>query len=196
MVTARNGVISRSAKNARPARLTFPSRDAFPTFGLSKGSTRTTTKRTAGQMMAVSFAISAAMKAATEAMSHATEVCDLVLAWMRFWDFLRGLPASDCAPATTRSAYSRYRSKLTSKAPDISGSGTVTHATDSVCAGCSANRVPATNAATRSLSSFQTNSPSKTATNRCFATLSRCHPQEDVSLRIKFRRNQTRKSGR
>ncbi len=153
-------------------------------------------KSPAGQTIAVSFAISAAMKAAAEAMIHAADGRDLELPRICLRDFLCDLPASNCPRADMRTAYSRYRSRLTSKAEDISGSGTVTQATDSVWAGCSANKVVASNAATRSRSSFQTSSPSKTATDRCFTTLSRCHPHGDISLRMKFSLNHNTKSGR
>ena len=149
-----------------------------------------------GQTMAVSFAMSAAMKAAREEMSHAAEDRDVDLLRMCFRDFLCDLPSPGCSRADPRSAYSRYSSRLASKAADIRGSGTVTHATDSVCAGCSANRVPATNAATRFRSSLQTSNPSKTATDRCFTTLTMCHPHGDVPLRMKFSLNHTTKSGR
>jgi hypothetical protein len=69
---------------------------------------------------------------------------------------------------------------------DINGSGTVTHATDSACAGCIANSVAASSPATRSRSSLHASSPSKSATAAWLVMLSRCHPHGDNSLSMKF----------
>jgi hypothetical protein len=147
-------------------------------------------KINAGNMMAVSFASIAAKQAVVEAAIHRLEGCELLVRALR--DFF-STARSEGAFAST---YLRKKSSAPKIPIDISGSGTVTHATDSVCAGCSANKAAASNTAARSRNNFHTSQASSTATATCFVMLSRCHPQGESSLSMKLIRSQRIKIGR
>src|SRR5579862_6562471 len=148
-------------------------------FDLSAGTNTAIAKRIGSKTMAVSFERSAIIKTNTEPISQPTTEWPCLGAFRSLRDFLLDFVV-DGAVLAEDSANLRYKRTLPRIAADISGSGTVTQATDSVWAGCIANRAPASNAAVRSRSNLQTSVPSNTATSKCFAMLSRCHPQGDI----------------
>src|SRR5215471_21622126 len=90
-------------------------------------------RKNTGKIMAVSLANKAARHAPAEASNHQTEglTTTLRMALRRF------LLDRDCEGwlIAIQLKYRRNRSTAARTATDISGSGTVTHATDSVCAG-------------------------------------------------------------
>ena len=102
--------------------------------------------------MAVSFTKSAAKQTDADEIIHAAApvgVDSLLRAVLRDffpWSLMPRNPV----------ACLRYRSAAPNMHADIKGSGTETHATDSVWAGCRANRVAATNAAVAGPVRFET----------------------------------------
>src|SRR5215469_783786 len=158
------------------------------------GAIKPKARKNTGKIMAVSLANKAARHAPAEASNHQTEGSARALR-MALRRFLVDRAREDwLIPIQLK--YRRNRSTVARTATDMSGSGTVTHATDSVCAGCSAKSPAASNAATGSRNSAQTVIPRRPATETCFTILRKCHPAEDTPARMKLIRNHKINSGR
>src|SRR5437763_2271277 len=131
-VTPTNGRVWRIAATSRTRKTALLSLMAFARVSSPKVTISAMAKSMAGNTTAVSFAIIAARQAVADAISHPAERRAVESLRICLRDFLCDFLAGAELSAEARSAYPRYRNRVPSTAADISGSGTVTHATDSV----------------------------------------------------------------